>query len=187
MAPEVFLHNPHYSFPVDVYSLAMIFYFIFAGARPFHDIFEGVEVAKAAYTQRRPSLFMVKTAIVRGLISEMWAHKPETRPTMHVVEAELEKLAEESAKCKEMKAKRKSVSKTLFNKLLHKDTHADEHDAECEHQEIAKTLETMRMRSESSFTTTTTIMDLVEKVPSSASPAPESCVTLESDVEGERM
>mmetsp|Transcript_49126 Transcript_49126/g.76621 ORF Transcript_49126/g.76621 Transcript_49126/m.76621 type:complete len:395 (+) Transcript_49126:580-1764(+) len=35
MAPEVVLSNPHYDEKVDIYSMAMIFYFIVKGERPF--------------------------------------------------------------------------------------------------------------------------------------------------------
>jgi serine/threonine protein kinase len=82
MAPEVFKHED-YNEKVDVYSFALIAYWIITGIRPFHYITDPVAaVKKAALEEERPSLDpLKKMKMTRALLVKMWSHDAETRPS----------------------------------------------------------------------------------------------------------
>lgn len=94
MAPEVFTHQPAYSYPVDVYSFGMLMYYLFAGIKPFFEVGDGVECARLALRGSRPVMQAVDTFEMRSVISACWAHEPAHRPRMSTLASELVALLE---------------------------------------------------------------------------------------------
>jgi len=81
MAPEVYRHEP-YNQAVDVYSYALIIYWMFSGVRPFANITDPVEAVKFASLKRgRPSLTSVKEGKVKAIIEQSWSEEPDRRPS----------------------------------------------------------------------------------------------------------
>ena len=81
MAPEVFRHE-RYSSAVDVYSFAVIMYWLNSGVKPFFQFKLPVEAArKAALEHYRPPLGIVINERMRGLVEECWSPEPSKRPT----------------------------------------------------------------------------------------------------------
>ena len=80
MAPEVFRHE-EYNEKVDVYSFALIVYWMLTGCRPFQDIVNPVEAAKAAALKdRKPNEKLIKPANLRKLLQGAWSPNSEDRP-----------------------------------------------------------------------------------------------------------
>lgn len=80
MAPEVFRHE-QYNEKVDVYSYALIVFWMHAGTRPFVQYADPVAAVRAAALQdERPALAKSMEPRLRGLLKECWAPTPESRP-----------------------------------------------------------------------------------------------------------
>jgi serine/threonine protein kinase len=116
MAPEVFSHQKNYSFPCDVYSFAMVVYFLFSGLRPYFEFSDGIGAVKFALAKQRPNLRMVKMPKMRELLSKAWAHEPQERPSVSQVLEELEDLDFEV--CNAMALKRPSVAAKMYQKFF---------------------------------------------------------------------
>jgi serine/threonine protein kinase len=84
MAPEVFRHE-QYGRPVDVYSFAMILYYMLEGAPPWADL-DGVTAVRAAALQHdRPPMPRHWEIQLRHLLSASWAEEPHSRPSFAAV------------------------------------------------------------------------------------------------------
>mmetsp|Transcript_45644 Transcript_45644/g.93373 ORF Transcript_45644/g.93373 Transcript_45644/m.93373 type:complete len:420 (-) Transcript_45644:128-1387(-) len=81
MAPEVVLSNPNYNEKVDVYSMAMIFYYIILGERPFEATDPELISVLAATRGLRPDAARLRWPQLEGLVERMWAEDPEQRPS----------------------------------------------------------------------------------------------------------
>ena len=84
MAPEVFRHE-QYGRPVDVYSFAMILYYMLEGAPPWADL-DGVTAVRAAALQHdRPPIPRHWEIQLKHLLSASWAEEPHARPSFAAV------------------------------------------------------------------------------------------------------
>jgi len=81
MAPEVFTHQK-YDTSCDVYSFAMIFYYMLKSEPPFPEL-DGEAAAGAAQTGQRPMCMSSWDAKAKltPLLQECWAESPEARPS----------------------------------------------------------------------------------------------------------
>mmetsp|Transcript_19352 Transcript_19352/g.48749 ORF Transcript_19352/g.48749 Transcript_19352/m.48749 type:complete len:494 (+) Transcript_19352:173-1654(+) len=95
MAPEVFRHEP-YNRKVDVYSFAMICYYLFSGIPPMHDQHAARAAQLAALHSKRPmwpaqSRWGTKIPdALKELVEKCWAADPEDRPSFIDICVELE-------------------------------------------------------------------------------------------------
>lgn len=81
MAPEVYRHEP-YNQAVDVYSYALICYWLFSGVRPFANITDPIKAVKfAAIESGRPNTNVLKDPKIRAIIEQGWAAEPDARPS----------------------------------------------------------------------------------------------------------
>lgn len=84
MAPEVFRHEP-YGRPVDIYSFAMILYYMLQGESPWPEL-SGIEACKlAAMEFHRPSLPRCWDTQLIKLIGTCWDADPSVRPSFAAV------------------------------------------------------------------------------------------------------
>jgi len=100
MAPEVFRCEPNYDAKVDIYSMAMIFWLICMGTRPFGWL-KPDEVAVRANSGTRPDLATIRTQAgtqLSSLIERCWAGDPQLRPTAEAVVDELDELRQKYLK-----------------------------------------------------------------------------------------
>ena len=79
MAPEVYLHRP-YTEKVDVYSYAMILYYLLEGKPPWPYENGLVAVKKAAEEGDRPVLPRNWDQRLQNLLCECWHEDPQVRP-----------------------------------------------------------------------------------------------------------
>ena len=90
MAPEVFKHEP-YNQAVDVYSFALVTYWLFAGAKPFANVIDPVDaVVSAAVEGARPSITALPDPRVGQLLAKCWSANPDDRPQFFEVSRALE-------------------------------------------------------------------------------------------------
>jgi len=84
MAPEVCRHKP-YNEKVDIFSFALILYFISSGRRPFHEMGRDPELVLKEYSQGGEPRPQVKEcpAFLRPIMIDAWHHIPEKRPSAH--------------------------------------------------------------------------------------------------------
>jgi serine/threonine protein kinase len=95
MAPEVFRHE-NYTETVDVYSFAMIFYYLLAGRPPWQQLSGLKAVIKAATEADRPILDRSWDNLLGGLMQRCWDENPTYRPPFSVIIQEIETY---SSKC----------------------------------------------------------------------------------------
>lgn len=107
MAPEVYSHHKHYNEKVDVYSFALLVYFIFTSQLPFHHISEPLEVAKRALLGERPCIARIRHSVAKRTIEDAWHAKAKHRPTMQELSLRFMLISPPSS----------SVLSTLLNKL----------------------------------------------------------------------
>lgn len=96
MAPEVFL-GKSYSEKVDIYSYAMIIYYIAACYRPYGNVKVTKELAgEISQEDKRPDLFKIKYKSMRlklaPLLRRAWSPAPSSRPHCHAILTEFEEL-----------------------------------------------------------------------------------------------
>ena len=86
MAPEVFRHED-YNETVDVYSYAMIFYYLLKGKPPWANVNGMVAVKKAALEADRPIVPREWDLRLSSLLQECWDENRRSRPTfMRILE-----------------------------------------------------------------------------------------------------
>jgi serine/threonine protein kinase len=79
-APEV-MFEPQYDFKVDIYSFALVLYFMQARVEPFDGMSE-VEIVKAVVERdERPALGDDWSLTLRTLIERCWHRDPRHRPS----------------------------------------------------------------------------------------------------------
>ncbi|KAH3764471.1 AAA family ATPase [Pelomyxa schiedti] len=81
-APELFSDRSHFEFPSDVYSFAMVLYFLYKGKHPFDTPEFDSETAVEQFLKagkRLPIDFECKP-VIRDLITTCWANNPTGRP-----------------------------------------------------------------------------------------------------------
>ena len=81
MAPEVVLSKPDYDLKVDVYSMAMIFWYIAKGERPFEQVEPQLISVLASTRGLRPDAKAIRWAPVESLVEQMWDEDPKCRPS----------------------------------------------------------------------------------------------------------
>jgi len=81
MAPEVVLSKPDYDLKVDVYSMAMIFWYMAKGERPFEQVEPQLISVLASTRGLRPDAKAIRWAPVENLVEQMWEDDPQNRPT----------------------------------------------------------------------------------------------------------
>jgi len=81
MAPEVVLCNPKYDEKVDIYSMAMIFWYIFMGVRPFEGVQPDLVAELTSQRGMRPPLEGLGWPAMESLIEKMWAGASADRPS----------------------------------------------------------------------------------------------------------
>jgi len=84
MAVEVFKHE-QYNEKVDVYSFALIVYWMATGLRPFRNIPNPVDAVKAAVEGERPTFAESFPKNLKKLISDCWHQIPDQRPAFSEV------------------------------------------------------------------------------------------------------
>jgi serine/threonine protein kinase len=84
MAPEVFRHE-QYGRPVDVYSFAMILYYMLEGAPPWPDLDGVAAVRAAALKHERPPIPRHWDLSLQELLRSAWADEPRARPSFAAV------------------------------------------------------------------------------------------------------
>lgn len=94
MAPEVFRHE-EYTETVDIYSFAMIFYYLLSGRPPWETL-SGQKVAiKAAIEADRPIVNRAWDSQISNLMQRCWDENPNARPPFSVIMDELNDYSSE--------------------------------------------------------------------------------------------
>lgn len=88
MAPEVFRHED-YTETVDIYSFAMIFYYLLSGRPPWEHLNGLKAVIKAATEADRPIVDRSWDSQLSGLVQRCWDENPSSRPSFSVILEEL--------------------------------------------------------------------------------------------------
>ena len=84
MAPEVFRHEK-YNETVDIYSFAMIFYYLLVGRPPWSSL-AGLEAVRLASNEKkRPGIPRELDARSIGLLKECWHENPISRPSFQKI------------------------------------------------------------------------------------------------------
>lgn len=89
MAPEVYRHED-YSETVDVYSYAMIFYYLLDGRPPWPHLNGAVAVKKAAVEAERPIIPRKWDERLSNLIQECWDENANVRPSFTKILCQLD-------------------------------------------------------------------------------------------------
>ena len=94
MAPEVFRHE-EYNETVDIYSFAMILYYLLSGRPPWESLSGKDAAIKAARKAARPTLDRSWDSKISGLMRRCWDENPSARPSFSVVLDELTEYSSE--------------------------------------------------------------------------------------------
>mmetsp|Transcript_4458 Transcript_4458/g.10696 ORF Transcript_4458/g.10696 Transcript_4458/m.10696 type:complete len:481 (+) Transcript_4458:241-1683(+) len=92
MAPEVVRSEPHYNEKVDIYSMAMIFWFICHGQRPFEGVQPELVADLTSSRGMRPSMEALNWPELAPLVDRMWGENPKDRPSSAEILEELGKF-----------------------------------------------------------------------------------------------
>lgn len=81
MAPEViFNEGEDYDLKIDIYSLALVFWFILTGKIPYAELDLNPHVIKLIQIDYRPAIKEVEIIELQELIKQMWSTNPDNRP-----------------------------------------------------------------------------------------------------------
>tara|TARA_B110000858_G_scaffold153709_1_gene175255 strand:+ start:208 stop:1176 length:969 start_codon:yes stop_codon:yes gene_type:complete len=81
MAPEViFNEGEDYDLKIDIYSLALVFWFILTGKIPYAELDLNPHVIKLIQIDYRPDIKEVEIIELQELIKQMWSTNPDNRP-----------------------------------------------------------------------------------------------------------
>jgi len=97
MAPEVFRHED-YTETVDIYSFAMIFYYLLAGRPPWDQLSGLKAVIKAAMEADRPVVERSWDIQLSNMIQRCWDENPSARPSFEVIVKELHEYSKNALK-----------------------------------------------------------------------------------------
>lgn len=106
MAPEVFKHE-EYNNKVDVYSFALIVFWMVSGYKPFAEYrTDPIAAARsAAVVGKRPKIELVKHKGIHNLLQSCWSQDPDERPDFNYIVKEIEGYKQNMLKSKKSKAK----------------------------------------------------------------------------------
>lgn len=86
MAPELIFNDTiEYDLKIDIYSLALNFWFIFTGKVPFKEIDNNPHVIQLIAIDFRPNINDIPVKEFRELISIMWSTNPDNRPDIKYI------------------------------------------------------------------------------------------------------
>jgi len=86
MAPEIIFNNGEdYDLKIDIYSLALNFWFICSGIIPFIGLNKNPNIVFLIKDGYRPDIKKVKNIKLQELIIQMWDINPENRPSIDMV------------------------------------------------------------------------------------------------------
>ncbi len=88
MAPEVFRHE-QYTETVDIYSFAMIFYYLVSGRPPWESLSGLQAVVKASVEADRPIIYRSWDSQIASLMQRCWDENPAGRPSFEIILDEL--------------------------------------------------------------------------------------------------
>mmetsp|Transcript_5344 Transcript_5344/g.6229 ORF Transcript_5344/g.6229 Transcript_5344/m.6229 type:complete len:319 (-) Transcript_5344:1501-2457(-) len=96
MAPEVFQHKT-YNEKVDVYSYAVIVYWIFSGYKPYANFPTPIEAAESvAVKNNRPNIGHIKHEGMAAILADSWDADPDKRPSFDKIVKEISRFMEGS-------------------------------------------------------------------------------------------
>ena len=95
MAPEVYRHED-YDETVDVYSYAMILFYLFVGRPPWAHLSGLDAVRRAAEEGDRPNIPRDLDARLASLMKECWDDNPKARPPFSRIITELSAYSKQS-------------------------------------------------------------------------------------------
>jgi serine/threonine protein kinase len=104
MAPEILFNNGEdYNLMIDIYSLALNYWFISAGTRPFNEIDKNPQIIHLIKEGFRPNINDIhNNAELKKLIMRMWNTCPEMRPDIKEVLDEINLITEKIEKTEKL-------------------------------------------------------------------------------------
>jgi serine/threonine protein kinase len=102
MAPEViFNEGEDYDLKIDIYSLALVFWFILTGKIPYAELDLNPHVIQLIQIDYRPDIKDVEIIEIQDLIKQMWSTNPDNRPDIDHILKMIEdiKIVEKQNKC----------------------------------------------------------------------------------------
>ena len=104
MAPEILFNNGNdYNLKIDVYSLALNFWFINTGKIPFEEIDRNPNAILLLREGFRPNIKEVNNIDLQDLIKKMWDTIPEVRPDIKEILSIVSDITDNLANKKERK------------------------------------------------------------------------------------
>jgi serine/threonine-protein kinase TNNI3K len=102
MAPEILFNNGNdYNLKIDVYSLALNFWFINTGKIPFEEIDRNPNAILLLREGFRPNIKEVNNIDLQDLITKMWDTIPEVRPDIKEILSKVSDITDNLANKKE--------------------------------------------------------------------------------------
>jgi serine/threonine protein kinase len=100
MAPEILFNNGEdYNLKIDIYSLALNYWFIATGSRPFNEVDKNPHIIHLIKEGFRPNICdMPHNNDLKKLIIRMWDTCPEMRPDIKEVFEEITIITEKIEK-----------------------------------------------------------------------------------------
>lgn len=102
MAPEILFNNGEdYNLKIDVYSLALNFWFINTGKIPFEEIDRNPNAILLLREGFRPNIKEVNNIELQNLIKKMWDTIPEVRPDIKEILSKVTDITDDLANKKD--------------------------------------------------------------------------------------
>lgn len=102
MAPEIIFNTGEdYDLKIDIYSLALNFWFICSGKVPFSELDSNPHVIQLIQLDYRPDIKEIEIVELKELIQQMWSKSPDNRPDIEHILKMIEniKIEEKQNKC----------------------------------------------------------------------------------------
>lgn len=102
MAPEVIFNNGEdYDLKIDIYSLALNFWFICSGKVPYSELDINPHVIHLIQLDYRPDINEIQIIKLQDLIKQMWSTNPDNRPDIEHILKMIEeiKIIEKKNRC----------------------------------------------------------------------------------------